>query len=404
MAERARRLAPFGRADRYLIALLLPRMGAALAVTLVALILERVLRLFDFVTGQGAALGPVLGMALNLVPHYLGLALPVAFCIGMLGVLARLSEDSEIDALEGAGWSLRRIGAPFVGAAAILALMSLALFGFVQPYSRYAYYEIKDDVLSASWDGRLAGGVFLDLGRGMVLSAESVDTTGRTLSRVFLLREQNGRRIATTARRGVVVPEPERATVTLILHDGRTLMPDGETLAFERFTVPREFAMDSNPFRPRGENARELTLPELWRAMGQVTGEERRRFAVEFHDRLIRAVSLIGVAMLSVPLGVARKRSPRWPRLAVAVAALAIYDNLIKFAGSTAALGTIDPALALWGLALAFNGAALWICMATPGQGAPGPVRRLLRLIDREPRATAPAPGTEGAEPAREAR
>lgn len=388
-----RRLALLGRIDRYLLGLLMPRMAVALVVTLVALVMERMLRLFDFVTGQGSPLGPVLGMVVSLVPHYIGLALPVAFCIGVLGVLSRLSEDSEIDALEAAGWSLRRIGMPFVAAGAVFALVSLALFGFVQPYSRYAYYDLRHEVLSAGWDGRIEGGVFRDLGEGMVLSAGTVDATGRSLYRVFLLHEgQSGQRVATTARRGLVVPRPGSGTVTLVLEDGRSLLANGETLAFERLAVPREFDLDSGPFRPRGENARELTLPELWSAVGAATGEDARRFAAEFHERLIRAVSLVGVALFAVPLGVARKRSPRWPRLAIAIAALAIFDNLIKFATGMAAAGGANPAGALWGLALAFNGTALALWIATPGQGAPGPVRRVLRLIDREPgRAHAPA-------------
>jgi lipopolysaccharide export system permease protein len=387
-----RPFAPLCRIDRYLLALLLPRMAAALGITLVALVLERVLRLFDFVTGQGSPLGPVFGMALSLVPHYLGLALPVAFCIGVLGVVARLSEDNEIDALEGAGWSLRRIGLPFVAAAAFLALVSLALFGFLQPYSRYAYYELKNDVLAAGWDGRIEGGVVLDLGKGMLLSAETVDATGRTVYGVFLLQGEEGRRVATTAQRGIVLPEPEDGTVTLVLLDGRSLLPDGQMLAFDRLVVPREFDLADGPFRPRGENARELTLPELWGAIGDAARADAARFAAEFHERLIRAVSLVGVALFAVPLGVARKRSPRWPRLAIAIAALAIFDNLIKFATGMAAAGGANPAGALWGLALAFNGTALALWIATPGQGAPGPVRRVLRLIDREPgRAHAPA-------------
>lgn len=384
---------PLCRADRYLLRLMLPRMAAALAITLAALLLERLLRLFDFVSGAGVAPGPVLGMALNLLPHYLGLALPVAFCIGLLGALARLSEASEIDALEAAGWSLRRIGAPFLACAAVLAAVSLLLFGYVQPYSRYAYYEIRNEVLTARWDGRLQGGVFLDLGDELVLSAATADAGGRVLYRVFLQRMQDGRPLAVTAERGLVLPEPEGRTVRLVLENGRTLFPDGETLAFDRLVVPREFDLATGPFRPRGENARELTLSELWSERASPDGEASRRFAVELHDRLIRAVSLLGIALMSVPLAVTRKRSPGWPRLALAIGALAIYDNLIKFVSGLGAIGEVDPAIGLWGLAAAFNGGALWLYVTHPGQGAEGPLRRFLRWIDRNPKGGTTRPG-----------
>ena len=365
---------------------MLPRMVVALAITLAALVLERLLRLFDFVTQQGAPPGPVLGMAVNLLPHYLGLALPAAFCVGILGALSRLSQDSEIDALEAAGWSLRRIGAPFIACAVVFSAISLLLFGYVQPYSRYAYYEIRNQVLTAGWDGRLQGGVFLDLGDELVLSAADVDAGGRALYRVFLQRQEEEGPVAVTAERGLVLPEPATNTVRLVLENGRTLLPDGQRLDFDQLVVPRRFDMDTGPFRPRGENARELTQGEIWSAMDGATGDEALRFEVEFHERLIRAVSLLGIALLSVPLAVARKRSPGWPRIALAIVVLAVFDNLIKFVSGLGGLGRIDPALGLWGLAILFNGGALWLFVTHPGQGAASPLRRFLRWLDRGPR------------------
>mgnify|MGYP000073661208 CR=1 FL=1 len=55
--------------DAYLLRLMAMPMLAALAVTLSALLLERVLRLFELLTGKGAPLGLVVSMAVNLVAH-----------------------------------------------------------------------------------------------------------------------------------------------------------------------------------------------------------------------------------------------------------------------------------------------------------------------------------------------
>lgn len=92
--------------DAYLLRLMATPMLAALAVTLGALLLERVLRLFELLTGKGAPLGLVMAMTLNLVPHYLGLALPAAFAVGIIVVMTSLSAENELDAMEGAGWSI----------------------------------------------------------------------------------------------------------------------------------------------------------------------------------------------------------------------------------------------------------------------------------------------------------
>lgn len=361
----------FGRIDRYLMGRMLPRMATALGITLAALVIERLVRLFDLMAAQGAPLGPVLSMAASLLPHYLGLALPAAFCIGIIGCLRALADANEIDVIEGAGWSLRRIGAPFVLSAAGLALVSLVLFGVVQPYSRYVYAELRDQILHAGWNGRVQQGVFFEVGRGLILSAEAIDPTGRVLTRVFVLREDAEGQTAITAQRGLVVVDPDAGRLHVVLLDGEALLPDGARLSFARSDLGRSFAPGQNPFRPRGESQRELTFAELWAEMHPGPSQTAEpRFAIEFHDRLVRAVSLLGVALLAVPLSMARKRTQAWPRIALAVAVLALYDALIKTVSGFAAQGRIDPALGLWTLALGFNGLGLLLYLATPGQSA----------------------------------
>lgn len=371
------------RADRYLMRRMLPLMGVALAITMMALLVERLLRLLDLIAGYGVGVGPVVAMVVNLVPHYVGLALPAAFSIGILGLLSRLSRDNELDALESSGWSLRRIGAPFVVASVLLVGVNLLLFGVLQPYSRYAYREVMHQVLTSGWDGRVEEGVFLDLGGGMTLSAATIDPAGRVLGGIFLVQKQGDGEIVMTARRGVVQPDPAARVVRLILFDGVSMPANGGRLEFDTLRVAREFDIDANPFRPRG-GVRELTFSELRaRARGADGLPPDPAYGAELHGRLVRSVSLIGVALLSVPLGVARKRSPTWPRIAIAIAILAGYNHLIQFVASLAELGRVEPAPALWGLCGAFLAGTLLLYVLTPGQGARSPFQLLLRAFSQ---------------------
>ncbi|MEM9043649.1 MAG: LptF/LptG family permease [Pseudomonadota bacterium] len=380
-----------GRADRYLIAAMLPKMAAALVVTLGVLLIERLLRLLDFITGHGADIGPVLTMMLNLLPHYMGLALPAAFCVGVLATLSKLSRENEIDVLEAAGWSLRRIGAPLLVCAVIFSLLSVLLFGVIQPYSRYAFNELRHAISSAGWDGRVEQGVIFDAGDGLVLSASEVDPAGRLLYNIFVLQKQNDRDVIITAQRGVVVPTDDGSGVVLVLQDGEIPSVDGRLL-FEQLQLDHTFDAANNPFRPRGGHERELTLLELWEEMHSPHpgAEPEPRFAAEFHNRLVRAVSLIGIALIAIPLSVTRKRVPTWRRIVLAVAILAVYDNLIKLAVGYAKLGLADPGFALWGACFVFNGIALWLFASTPGQGARGPIRSALRFLGRSVRFLTP--------------
>ncbi len=369
--------------DLYLLRRMAPRMAVALLATLLVLLLERVLRLIELVTTHGAPIGLVVSMAVNLVPHYLGLALPVTFCIAVLTVLAALSRDNEIDALENAGWSLRRIGAPFIAVSVVLAIVSLPLFGFLQPYTRYAYREIKHAAYNAGWTGRIEEGVFVEAGNGLVISAGEIDPAGRVLSRVFVLQsEEGGDESVFTAERGLIVPDQEERVVRLLLKEGRGLVTGG-WIEFDDLTLEQTFDIDRNPFRPRGESERELTFGELLtRASGADGLAPEPRYWAEFHERLVRAVALIGVALVSVPLGVTRKRAPAWPRIGLALVLLIAFNELLQTAATLAALGRIDPALGLWGVGVAFLLIGVWLFAVTSGQGAPSPLRALLRRLD----------------------
>lgn len=378
----------FRMIDAYLLRLMAMPMAAALAITLSALLLERILRLFELLTGKGAPLGLVAAMAINLVPHYLGLALPAAFAVGVIGVMASLGSENELDALEGAGLSIRRIGGWFIAAGTGLAIISILLFGYAQPYTRYAFYEVRDQLVNSAWDARVEAGVFVDAGEGMTISARDVDATGRFLERVFVLQQEGASERILTAERGVLVPSPAEGVLRLRLLNGVAVSigeDEGElSVTFDSLVLEREFALSGAPFRARGDSERELTMGELWDRMQEVDGmPSEPRFAAEFYARIVRALALIGVPLIAVPLAVAGKRSPVWRRMVVALALLVVFQNLTKTVEGMADLGRIDPAAGLWGLCAVYFALGIWLYFSTTSQGSNSPARNLFVWIDR---------------------
>lgn len=373
--------------DRYLLRLMATPMLAALAVTLSALLLERVLRLFELLTGKGAPLGLVVSMALNLVPHYLGLALPAAFAVGVIGVMSALSRENEMDAMESAGLSVRRVSAWFVAAGALLAVLSVALFGYLQPYTRYAVNVVEHELVNSAWDARVEAGVFVDDGEGMTISARKVNATGRVLDQVFVLQREGQAERILTAERGVLVPDIAAGVLRLRLING-VAVSIGESegalsATFDTLVLERTFDLAGTPFRPRGDSERELTMGELWAAMGDPTLAGDPRYAAEFYARLVRALALIGVPLIAAPLAVAGKRSPVWRRMVVAIGLLVVFQNLTRTAEGMADLGEIDPFWGLWGVCAIYFALGGWLYAATASQGSDSPARILFVWLDR---------------------
>lgn len=373
--------------DRYLLRLMATPMIAALAVTLSALLLERVLRLFELLTGKGAPLGLVVSMALNLVPYYLGLALPAAFAVGIIGVMASLSSENEVDAMEASGLSIRRIGAGFIMCGVLLSVLSVALFGYAQPYSRYAFRDVRHQLINAAWDARVEAGVFLDAGEGMTISAEDVDPTGRFLEKVFVLQETETSERILTAERGVLIPNPAAGIVRLRLVNGVAVSigeDEGELSAtFDSVMLERSFDITTPEFRARGGSERELTLGELWtRMQGADDLPVEPRYASEFFARIVRALALIGVPLIAVPMAVAGKRSPVWRRMVVAIALLVVFQNLTKVMQASETSGDIPAGVGIWSLCALYFSIGLWLFLSTTSQGSGSPMQVMFVWFD----------------------
>src|ERR1044072_4301310 len=121
--------------DRYLLRRAAAPMSAVLISTMVAFLTERLMRSFQLLSQTTEGFKFLTELLVNLVPHYVGLTLPGGFFIGLFVVINSLNKSSEIDAVLASGVSLGRFAAPLVGLGIVLMLFSVALFGFIQPYS-----------------------------------------------------------------------------------------------------------------------------------------------------------------------------------------------------------------------------------------------------------------------------
>ena len=389
VAERVRPGVPFGTRliDRYILAETAKPLLASLAVVLVALLLERLLRLFDLLAHRGGAFDIIIRMAANLVPHYLGLALPAAFFISIFIVVAKFGDDNELDALQSSGLSIQRIARPFLWLGLGLAVFSVALFGFIQPYSRYGYRALYHFVTNAAWDATVTEVSFIDAGEGVTISADHVDPTGRQLEGVFVHQKRGEEEWVTSAARGRVGVNDDMSRLLLTLQDGvqvRTGADGGaQVLRFGTLTLDREFTLQAPPYRPRGNSERELTLPELLRERNDPASLiPDSRLSAEFHARLVRALSLPLLPLLAVPMGMAAKRSRRGQGVALAAVILVVYHHSIQMGESLADLGRANPAYGVWVPFVLFAALAIWVfrrALARPGEN---PFTHALEVVD----------------------
>jgi lipopolysaccharide export system permease protein len=351
------------------------------------MLLERMLRLLDFLLDKGGPFYLVLKMLANLIPHYLGLAIPAAFFVGMLMAVMRLSGDSELDAIHAMGVGLRRLLLPLVGLAVVLLVATAIIIGLLQPYTRYAYRALVYTATHTVWNSALERGTFFTGLGNVAIMVDDIADGGRKLMGIFLHRtEDDGSTTTISAEQGQLfrLKKPD-FSLDLRLINGSWIRCDsnGEhctVLTFDKSDVPLDMAQGpASRINPRGEVVKELTLPELWQARHDPPGNLTRAMIVaELNSRLVRTVSLLFLPLLAVPLGIVSRRARRSIGVVVGLAMLILFHNVLRFGESMVETGALPPIIGLWLPGAIFAAIGAWAFHMTSKRPGYNPVSATL--------------------------
>jgi lipopolysaccharide export system permease protein len=374
--------------DRYALRLMTKPMLGCLAVAVVSLLLERALRLLDMLAQSSNRFGAVVELMGNLLPHYVGLALPVAFFVALFIVITRLDDGSEVEALLAGGVSLSRLAAPLAALGIGLMVISLIVFGYLQPYSRYAYRAVLHAAVNAGWDGRLYGGSFVSSG-DTVFTTDSATPDGRELTKIFILRKlDGGGEEIVTAGSAQLVVQPTDGEVTLVLQKGVRVGESSngtfDTISFDTFVMQADTGAAS-VMGARGGDERELSLSELairaWSPEPPIIPRETLR--AEFYARLARSAILPFMPLLALPLGLAAKRRRRTAGLLIAGGMLLGFQHTLQLGQGLAEAGRLSPELGVGAPFAIFAGFCVWIFVGSRDRPGDTPVGRFVhRLTD----------------------
>ncbi len=335
--------------DKYILRETIVPLLVTLGISALLLLLEKMLSLFDFVINQGGPIDIVWRMLGNLMPQYLTLVLPLSMFLGVLLAVRKMALNSELDAMMAAGISLNRIIVPSLYVAVFLLIVNVIVVGFVQPYSRYTYQGLVFDIRSGALGASIKAGEFTDLGDGLTLRIEESRNSGRELIQIFAQKEQQDGRIQSiNAERGSFFVSPDKRYLILRLENGTLIDLDltrsrPNIVNFDIHDLPIDVPNFAT-FRDRGEEAKEMTIVELW----DKRGSNDPAIIATLHSRTARALSILIVPFLAIPLGLVAKRSGRALGITVGIVILLIYHKILEFGLNFSATGDISPLMAIW--------------------------------------------------------
>jgi lipopolysaccharide export system permease protein len=362
--------------DIYILRRVLMPLLAAVGIAMAALLMQRLIHLLDLFANRGSPLSIILKMLGNLVPFYLGIALPAALFIGVLYAGSRLSSDSELDAMRASGMSLMRLIAPVLALALVLVVISSYLLGWLQPYTRFGYRALVHLVTDTQWDSAIERGAFFTGFGGKTILIGDISDGGRQLSKIFVKEKDNsGRSVIVTAERGDLLKQSDFSLV-LSLHNGirSETSANGDAtraMTFTQLDLPLE-SIAPDPFRPRGEKESELTFTELVRYYFNTPDNlDFEDITAELHERLVRTVSIFFLPFLAFPVGISSRRTSKSLRMIVGVLFLILYYEVLQFGEAMVRRQVLGPIPALWVPCAVFAACSLWLFWVAdrkPGQ------------------------------------
>ncbi len=291
-------------------------------------------------------------VALSL-PHIVVLTLPIAFLLGLLIGIGRLSADSELTALRASGVDVLVLYRPIGLLALLIGATTLALMLAVVPRTNHLLYAMKLRLSSFAFAQRIQPGVFSPEIAGLRLYTEGASSDRRELTGLMISDRSgaDGQRL-TFARRGWLELEESMGRLWLRVEDAERHHVDDDGRRYDVTSFSGRMVLQDNgpTLGVTEKQIREQTLRELLaRAATRTRRPEDRRLALtEVHKKFALPAACLVFGLIGLPLGMVNRRGGRAAGFAVSVAIVLLYYALLATGEARAIEGRMSPLLAMW--------------------------------------------------------
>lgn len=338
-----------------------------LALACSILLIERLVRLTEILSGASNPAFDAIRLISRLLPHYFELALPAALLLTTILTINRLSRSGEIVAMLSSGVSLYRIARPFILISILLAGTSIFSSGYLKPLTRYEFRAVvfeltQNNIVAAFQDQRF---VQFD---NWTIWTDNIDTESLTLGEVFIFETTDTGSERFMSGSAGALKTTEEGNWLISLEDAMVAglprdMENSQANSARAGAMNFHLALGEAGFRNRGLDERELTIFELYNRSyeGSEFSVDTAVATADFHDRIVRAGVLIPLVLIGVYLGLNLGRTARSSGLVTGVVMLLVMQKVLEF-GLLKAQQSVIPAWAgSWPAFLMFVIVALYL-------------------------------------------
>src|SRR5688572_2482173 len=221
------------------------------------------LQFLDLVINRGQSALTFLYLLLLVLPQLLLIIMPIAFFFAILMTLQRLSAESELVAMASAGYSLRQLAMPVLGAAAMVMALTYLCAIWLMPAGQRALRDKVLDIRADMAGALLNEGFFNTPAQGLTVFIRQLGSNGDIQGILVHDNRDRKRPVTYLAQKGILAQTP--AGARLIMLDGTIQMSaqggkqlsvlsyKSHTLNLDQFSGPTRFTVLKKQERYLGE-------------------------------------------------------------------------------------------------------------------------------------------------------
>jgi lipopolysaccharide export system permease protein len=341
--------------DRYLIRETLGPFALALVLFTFLLAIQPMLEQAEVLIAKGAPMPTVGYLLVTLLPHALGLTIPMAFLAAVVMALGRLSGDREAVALMACGVSPLRMLRPVLVMATVTGLATLYVLVWLMPAANKTFLDVTFALTQKMAAQDVKPRLFYEGFTGRVILVGDQSPGGPWKDVLLADTSQPARPAVQLAQSGSVVIDEDRRLVNIVLNEVSGYQPLPSTGEYQLQRAGRDVTQIDpgvvfNAGRGLAQDLNAMTLAELDAAAAtRITQRLSPHNEIIYkQQRFSFPVSSLVFALIGLALGLHTRKEGKLAGFVVGLAVILAYYGVMMWFEGLARAGQFSPLWARW--------------------------------------------------------
>ena len=304
---------------------------------------------------------------MNFIPYFANLFSALFVFIAVIFFTSKLAENSEIIAMLAAGMSFRRLMRPYMISAAVIALVTFVLGGYVIPKGSVQRLEFENQYYKKR-KATSARNIQLQVSEGLIAYIDRYADYNKTGYRFILDRFENKKLVSHLTARSITYDTTAVNKWTIKDYTVRDLDGLNERIS-NGDQLDTIIPMDPSDFLDFKNQQQMMTNPQLTTYIDKQKKRgfgNTKEFEIEYHKRIAMSFAAFILTIIGASLSSRKSKRGMGLHLGVGLALSFSYILFQTISGTFAISGVVSPMVSMWIPNIAYTLIAYYLYRKAP--------------------------------------